>query len=60
MRRKQTKKGIEMKVFLKIVIATVSTIGVSFISYGLWQVHKEEGLRKVFMEGYNAEKAELK
>ena len=46
-----------MKVFLKIVIATVSTIGVSFVSYGLWQVHKEEGLRKVFMEGYNAGKA---
>ena len=60
MRRKQTKKGIEMKVFLKIVIATVSTIGVSFVSYGLWQVHKDEGLRKVFMEGYNAEKARLK
>ena len=59
MRRKQTKKGIEMKVFLKIVIATVSTIGVSFVSYGLWQVHKEEGLRKVFMEGYNSEKAKL-
>ena len=59
MRRKQTKKGIEMKVFLKIVIATVSTIGVSFVSYGLWQVHKDEGLRKVFMEGYNAEKARL-
>ena len=57
MRRKQTKKGIEMKVFLKIVIATVSTIGVSFVSYGLWQVHKEEGIRTVFMEGYNAEKA---
>ena len=60
MRRKQTKKGIEMKVFLKIVIATVSTIGVSFVSYGLWLVHKEEGLRTVFMEGYNAEKAKLK
>ena len=60
MRRKQTKKGIEMKVFLKIVIATVSTIGVSSLSYGLWQVHKEEGLRTVFMEGYNAEKAKLK
>ena len=59
MRRKQTKKGIEMKVFLKIVIATVSTVGVSFVSYGLWQVHKDEGLRKVFMEGYNAEKARL-
>lgn len=59
MRRKQTKKGIEMKVFLKIVIATVSTIGVSFVSYGLWQLHKEEGIRKVFMEGYNAEKARL-
>ena len=59
MRRKQTKKGIEMKVFLKIVITTVSTIGVSFISYGLWQVHKEEGLRTVFMEGYNAEKARM-
>ena len=57
MRRKQTKKGIEMKVFLKIVIATVSTVGVSFVSYGLWQVHKEEGLRKVFMEGFNAGKA---
>ena len=60
MRRKQTKKGIEMKVFLKIVIATVSTIGVSSLSYGLWQVHKEEGLRKVFMEGYNEGKAKLK
>ena len=48
-----------MKVFLKIVIATVSTIGVSFVSYGLWGVHKDEGLRKVFMEGYNAEKARL-
>ena len=48
-----------MKVFLKIVIATVSTIGVSFVSYGLWQVHKDEGLRKVFMEGYNAENARL-
>ena len=60
MRRKQTKKGIEMKVFLKIVIATVSTVGVSFVSYGLWQVHKEEGIRTVFMEGYNAEKARLK
>ena len=59
MRRKQTKKGIEMKVFLKIVITTVSTIGVSFVSYGLWQVHKEEGLRTVFMEGYNAEKARM-
>ena len=60
MRRKQTKKGIEMKVFLKIVIATVSTIGVSSLSYGLWQVHKEEGLRTVFMEGFNKGKAELK
>ena len=60
MRRKQTKKGIEMKNFLKIVIATVSTIGVSFISYGLWQVHKEEGLRTVFMEGFNEGKAKLK
>ena len=60
MRRKQTKKGIEMKVFLKIVIATVSTIGVSFVSYGLWQVHKDEGIRTVFMETYNAEKANLK
>ena len=48
-----------MKVFLKIVIATVSTIGVSFVSYGLWQVHKDEGLRNVFMEGYNAEKARM-
>ena len=48
-----------MKVFLKIVIATVSTIGVSFVSYGLWQVHKEEGIRKVFMEGFNAAKANL-
>ena len=60
MRRKQTKKGIEMKNFLKIVIATVSTIGVSFISYGLWQVHKEEGLRTVFMEGFNEGKAKYK
>ena len=59
MRRKRTKKGIEMKVFLKIVIATVSTGGVSFVSYGLWQVHKDEGLRKVFMEGCNAEKARM-
>ena len=48
-----------MKVFLKIVIATVSTVGVSFVSYGLWQVHKEEGLRTVFMEGYNAAKDKL-
>ena len=48
-----------MKVFLKIVIATVSTTGVSFLSYGLWQVHKEEGLRKVFMEGFNEGKARL-
>ena len=46
-----------MKVFLKIVIATVSTTGVSFLSYGLWLVHKEEGLRKVFMEGFNEGKA---
>ena len=60
MRRKQTKKGIEMKVFLKIVIATVSTIGVSSLSYGLWQVHKEEGLRTVFMEGFNKGKAKSK
>ena len=60
MRRKQTKKGIEMKVFLKIVIATVSTVGVSFVSYGLWQVHKEEGLRAVFMEGFNKGKAKSK
>lgn len=57
MRRKQTKKGIEMKNFVKIVIATVSTIGVSFVSYGLWLVHKEEGLRTVFMEGFNEGKA---
>ena len=57
MRRKQTKKGIEMKVFLKIVIATVSTIGISFMSYGLWLVHKDEGLRTVFMEGFNEGKA---
>ena len=49
-----------MKDFVKIVIATVSTIGVSFISYGLWQVHKEEGLRTVFMEGFNKGKAKLK
>ena len=49
-----------MKVFLKIVIATVSTIGVSFVSYGLWQVHKEEGIRKVFMEGFNEGKARYK
>ena len=60
MRRKQTKKGIEMKVFLKIVISTVSTIGVSFVSYGLWLVHKEEGIRKVFMEGFNEGKAKYK
>ena len=60
MRRKQTKKGIEMKVFLKIVIATVSTIGVSFVSYGLWLVHKEEGIRTVFMEGINEGKAKYK
>ena len=60
MRRKQTKKGIEMKVFLKIAVATVSTIGVSFLSYGLWLVHKEEGLRTVFMEGFNEGKARLK
>ena len=46
-----------MKNFVKIVIATVSTIGVSFVSYGLWQVHKEEGVRKVFMEGFNEGKA---
>lgn len=49
-----------MKVFLKIVIATVSTIGVSFVSYGLWLVHKEEGVRTVFMEGFNAGKARYK
>ena len=49
-----------MKNFLKIVIATVSTIGVSSLSYGLWQVHKEEGLRTVFMEGFNEGKAKLK
>ncbi len=48
-----------MKVFLKVVIATVSTIGVSFVSYGLWLVHKEEGLRTVFMEGFNEGKARL-
>ena len=59
MRRKQTKKGNEMKVFLKITVATMSVIGVSFVSYGLWQLHKAEGLRQVFMEGYNAEKAKL-
>ena len=46
-----------MKVFLKIVIATVSTIGVSFVSYGLWLVHKDEGLRTLFMEGINEGKA---
>ena len=46
-----------MKVFLKIVIATVSITGVSFVSYGLWLVHKEEGLRTVFMEGFNEGKA---
>ena len=60
MRRKQTKKGIEMKVFLKSTVATVSVIGVSFISYGLWLVHKEEGIRNVFMEGFNEGKARLK
>ena len=60
MRRKQTKKGIEMKNFVKIVIATVSTTGVSFVSYALWQVHKEEGIRNVFMEGFNEGKAKLK
>ena len=49
-----------MKVFLKIVIATVSTIGWSFMSYGLWLVHKDEGLRKVFMEGFNEGMAKLK
>ena len=49
-----------MKVFLKIVIATVSTIGVSFVSYGLWLVHKEEGIRNVFMEGFNEGKAKSK
>lgn len=49
-----------MKNFVKIVIATVSTIGVSFVSYGLWQVHKEEGIRAVFMEGFNAAKAKSK
>ena len=49
-----------MKVFLKSTVATVSVIGVSFISYGLWLVHKEEGLRNVFMEGFNAAKAKSK
>ena len=49
-----------MKVFLKITVATVSVIGASFMSYGLWQVHKEEGIRNVFMEGFNKGKAELK
>ena len=60
MRRKQTKKGNEMKVFLKITVATVSVIGVSFMSYSLWQVHKEEGIRNVFMEGFNEGKARYK
>ena len=41
-----------MKVFLKSTIATMSVIGVSFISYGLWLVHKDEGIRNVFMEGF--------
>ena len=49
-----------MKNFVKIVIATVSTIGVSFVSYGLWLVHKEEGVRTVFMEGFNKGKAKSK
>ena len=49
-----------MKVFLKSTIATMSVIGVSFISYGLWLVHKEEGIRTVFMEGFNAGKARYK
>ena len=59
MRRKQTKKGNEMKVFLKITVATVSVIGASFMSYGLWQVHKEEGIRNVFMEGFYKEREKL-
>ena len=46
-----------MKVFLKIAVSIVSAIGVSFMTYSLWTVHKEEGLRNVFMEGYNEEKA---
>ena len=49
-----------MKVFLKITVATVSVIGVSFMSYSLWQVHKEEGIHNVFMEGFNEGKAKLK
>ena len=60
MRRKQTKKGNEMKVFLKITVATVSVIGASFMSYGLWLVHKDEGIRNVFMEGFNEGKAKFK
>ena len=46
-----------MKVFLKIAVSIVSAIGVSFMTYSLWTVHKEEGLCNVFMEGYNEEKA---
>ena len=49
-----------MKVFLKITVATVSVIGASFMSYGLWLVHKDEGIRNVFMEGFNAGKARYK
>ena len=49
-----------MKVFLKSTVATMSVIGVSFISYGLWLVHKEEGIRNVFIEGFNAGKARYK
>ena len=60
MRRKQTTKGIEMKIFLKIAVSIVSAIGVSFMTYSLWTVHKKEGLRNVFMEGFNEGKAELK
>ena len=49
-----------MKVFLKSTVATVSVIGASFMSYGLWLVHKDEGIRNVFMEGFNEGMEKLK
>ena len=49
-----------MMVFLKITVATVNVIGVSFMSYALWQLYKDEEIRNVFMEGFNEGKAELK
>lgn len=55
-----TTKGNIMKTILKIVAGIVGTAGTTFMCYGLWLVHEEEGIRKVFWDAFYEKEEEMK